>query len=130
VSGSDAALRAAREDAELSARAAQQAAGPPTTVEGFKGHPLYVLQRHITKYQVGPALETSAVSLVVHMPPSTVRVGMATQCSQTGLHNSKAFHTHRFGISITLGPCRSVITDCMQALGLGGSAMAGGRAPG
>jgi hypothetical protein len=49
---SEAALRAAREEAELAARAAQQAAGPPTTVEGFKGHPLYVLQRHITKYQV------------------------------------------------------------------------------
>jgi hypothetical protein len=47
-----AALRAAREDAELSSRAAQQAAGPPTTVDGFKAHPLYVLQRHITKYQV------------------------------------------------------------------------------
>jgi len=50
---SGAALRAAREEAELSARAAQQAAGAPTTVEGFKGHPLYVLERHITKYQVG-----------------------------------------------------------------------------
>jgi xeroderma pigmentosum group C-complementing protein len=61
VSGSDAALRAAREDAELSARAAQQAAGAPTTVDGFKGHPLYVLQRHITKYQVGSLLASSVI---------------------------------------------------------------------
>jgi hypothetical protein len=51
--GGDAALRAAREDAELAAAAARQAAQPPSTIEGFKSHPLYVLQRHIQQKQVG-----------------------------------------------------------------------------
>lgn len=31
---------------------AAQRAGLPTTVEGFRGHALYCLKRHITKYQV------------------------------------------------------------------------------
>jgi hypothetical protein len=48
----DAALRAAREDQELSARAAAAAAGAPNNIEGFKSHPLYMLERHIAKYQV------------------------------------------------------------------------------
>lgn len=53
---SGAVLRAAREDAELSSRADCQAAAPPTTIDGFKAHPLYVLLRHITKYQVSSVL--------------------------------------------------------------------------
>ena len=41
----------AREDAELKQRAQRERRGLPTTIEGFKCHPRYVLQRHITKYQ-------------------------------------------------------------------------------
>jgi hypothetical protein len=51
--GDSAALRAKREDAELSHREAAHRRGVPNTIEGFKGHSLYVLQRHISKYQVG-----------------------------------------------------------------------------
>lgn len=43
-------LRLAREEAELASRAAAQAAALPTTIDAFKQHPLYVLERHITKY--------------------------------------------------------------------------------
>jgi hypothetical protein len=45
-------LRSAREDEELAAAAARQAAQPPSSIEGFKAHPLYVLQRHIPQKQV------------------------------------------------------------------------------
>lgn len=47
-----AALRAAREDAELAHRQLSQLQGLPTSIEGFKAHPLYVLKRHIGKYEV------------------------------------------------------------------------------
>ncbi|GMH36283.1 hypothetical protein BSKO_04151 [Bryopsis sp. KO-2023] len=44
-------LQLAREDAELSARATAQQKLVPRTIEEFKKHPVYVLQRHIKKYQ-------------------------------------------------------------------------------
>jgi xeroderma pigmentosum group C-complementing protein len=40
-----------REDAELEQAALRQRHMLPKTIEGFKKHPLYVLKRHITKYQ-------------------------------------------------------------------------------
>lgn len=43
-------LAAAREDAELAQRAQQAKRGLPTTIDGFKSHPTYVLQRHVAKY--------------------------------------------------------------------------------
>ncbi|CAG9465187.1 unnamed protein product [Pedinophyceae sp. YPF-701] len=40
------------EDAEeLKAAAARERVRPPTTIEGFKNHPVYTLQRHILSYQ-------------------------------------------------------------------------------
>ncbi|KAL0052801.1 hypothetical protein WJX82_007986 [Trebouxia sp. C0006] len=39
-----------REDAELSQRAASERRGLPSNVEGFKHHPVYVLERHIGRY--------------------------------------------------------------------------------
>lgn len=53
VSGSADAMRAAREEAELSYRALSQLHGLPASIDGFKTHPLYVLKRHVTKYEVG-----------------------------------------------------------------------------
>ncbi|EFJ49372.1 hypothetical protein VOLCADRAFT_89729 [Volvox carteri f. nagariensis] len=44
-------LRAAREAAELHQRGLSQLQGLPTSIEGFKSHPLYVLKRHIGKYE-------------------------------------------------------------------------------
>lgn len=44
-------LLAAREDAELAQRAQLAQRSLPTTIDGFKSHPLYVLQRHISRYQ-------------------------------------------------------------------------------
>ncbi|GAB4822170.1 hypothetical protein N2152v2_009216 [Parachlorella kessleri] len=44
-------LAAAREDADLAQRAQQAKRGLPTTIDGFKSHPVYVLERHIAKYQ-------------------------------------------------------------------------------
>ena len=40
-----------REDAEFKTLGAQEQVSAPATVSGFKTHPLYVLQRHITKFQ-------------------------------------------------------------------------------
>lgn len=40
-----------REDEELKLRVASQLQCLPTSIEGFKTHPLYVLKRHLTKYQ-------------------------------------------------------------------------------
>jgi len=48
----DAALRAKREEAELAHREAAHRHDVPRTIEGFKGHAVYVLQRHVGKYQV------------------------------------------------------------------------------
>ena len=45
-------VRAKREDDELQLRSASQMLGLPTSLEGFKTHPLYILKRHLTKYQV------------------------------------------------------------------------------
>lgn len=42
-----------REDAELEQKVVRERSGLPTTIDGFRCHPLYVLERHITKYQVG-----------------------------------------------------------------------------
>lgn len=39
-----------REDAELSQRAASERQGLPSNVEGFKHHPVFVLERHISRY--------------------------------------------------------------------------------
>ena len=47
-------LRSQREDQELQRRASSLMQDLPTTIEGFKAHPLYILKRHLTKYQVGP----------------------------------------------------------------------------
>ena len=44
-------MAAAREDADLAQRAQQAKRGLPTTIDGFKSHPVYVLERHIAKYQ-------------------------------------------------------------------------------
>jgi xeroderma pigmentosum group C-complementing protein len=53
--GADAAaLLAKREEAELSHREAAHRRGVPATIDAFKGHSLYVLQRHIGKYQARP----------------------------------------------------------------------------
>jgi xeroderma pigmentosum group C-complementing protein len=49
----EATLRAKREEAELATRITAQLAGLPSSIDGFKGHPLYVLGRHVGKYQVG-----------------------------------------------------------------------------
>lgn len=40
-----------REDAELAQQEMKDRQGLPKTIESFKRHPLYVLQRHISKYQ-------------------------------------------------------------------------------
>ncbi len=45
-------LREEREAAELAHKQQASQAGVPTSIEGFQKHPLYVLKRHITKYQV------------------------------------------------------------------------------
>jgi xeroderma pigmentosum group C-complementing protein len=45
-------MLSAREEAELEQRAAAQVSALPTTIEGFKTHSLYMLERHIGKYQV------------------------------------------------------------------------------
>lgn len=42
---------AAREDAEFRARAMVEKKALPRTIEGFKNHPFYILNRHIGKYQ-------------------------------------------------------------------------------
>ncbi|KAL0038560.1 hypothetical protein WJX77_010735 [Trebouxia sp. C0004] len=39
-----------REDAELNQRAASERRGLPSNVEGFKHHPVYILERHIGRY--------------------------------------------------------------------------------
>lgn len=41
----------AREDAELNQRVLAERRGLPTTIDGFKSHPLYILERHIGRYQ-------------------------------------------------------------------------------
>ncbi|GLI64108.1 hypothetical protein VaNZ11_007283 [Volvox africanus] len=63
VSASGADLRAAREAAELQHRGLSQLQGLPTSIEGFKNHPLYVLKRHIGKYE---ALRPRTVPLGLH----------------------------------------------------------------
>ncbi len=45
-------LRDAREAAELSSKEQAGLDTLPTTIDDFKKHPVYVLKRHITKYQV------------------------------------------------------------------------------
>lgn len=52
ASAAAAAMRAKREEAELNHREKAGLAGLPTSIEGFKSHPLYVLKRHIAKYEV------------------------------------------------------------------------------
>ncbi len=51
-----------REDAELGEQAVRDRAALPTTLEGFKKHPLYVLQRHIPRYSA-LAPDTKSVGL-------------------------------------------------------------------
>ncbi|GIL45587.1 hypothetical protein Vafri_2789 [Volvox africanus] len=63
VGSSGADLRAAREAAELQHRGLSQLQGLPTSIEGFKSHPLYVLKRHIGKYE---ALRPGTVPLGLH----------------------------------------------------------------
>ncbi|GIL94232.1 hypothetical protein Vretimale_488 [Volvox reticuliferus] len=63
VGGNGADLRAAREAAELQHRGLSQLQGLPTSIEGFKSHPLYVLKRHIGKYE---ALRPGTVPLGLH----------------------------------------------------------------
>lgn len=45
-------MREMREEAELAQMARAQLHGLPTTIDGFKDHPIYVLRRHIKKYEV------------------------------------------------------------------------------
>jgi Rad4 beta-hairpin domain 1 len=52
-----------REDAELGEKAVVDRAALPTTLEGFKKHPLYVLQRHIPRYS---ALAPGSKSVGLH----------------------------------------------------------------
>ena len=40
-----------REDQELRLKVSSQMQVLPTSIEGFKTHPLYILKRHLTKYQ-------------------------------------------------------------------------------
>ena len=44
-------LAAEREDRELEERAQRAKQGLPTTLDGFKAHSVYVLERHIGRYQ-------------------------------------------------------------------------------
>jgi hypothetical protein len=44
-------LAESREDAELQQRELSERHGLPKTIEGFRKHPLYVLERHISRYQ-------------------------------------------------------------------------------
>ncbi|KAK9858829.1 hypothetical protein WJX84_000716 [Apatococcus fuscideae] len=68
-------MRAQREDAELQQRVTSEKRGMPTTVDGFKVHPVYVLERHIGKYQA--------------LAPGT---------KKSGLHRGEAFF-HRTALS-------------------------------
>ncbi|KAK9840463.1 hypothetical protein WJX74_010195 [Apatococcus lobatus] len=68
-------MRSQREDAELQQRVALEKRGMPTTVDGFKVHPMYVLERHIGKYQA--------------LAPGT---------KKSGLHRGEAFF-HRTALS-------------------------------
>lgn len=43
--------RRCREDAELALKGAAEQASAPASVTAFKQHPLYVLARHVTKFQ-------------------------------------------------------------------------------
>lgn len=52
-----------REDAEMEEKVLAERRGLPTSIEGFKHHPLVILQRHITKYQ---ALMPGAPVLGLH----------------------------------------------------------------
>lgn len=52
-----------REDAELQERVTAEKRGLPNTVDGFKRHPLFILERHITKYQ---ALEPGTKKAGLH----------------------------------------------------------------
>lgn len=52
-----------REDAELAQHEVKERQSLPKTIDGFKRHPLYVLQRHISKYQ---GLSPGASQLGVH----------------------------------------------------------------
>ncbi len=45
-------LRSSREDKELNQRSSSGLRDLPTTIDGFKSHPLYILKRHLTKHQV------------------------------------------------------------------------------
>ena len=56
-------LMAAREDRELELRAASERHTHPTTIEGFKKHAVFILARHIAKYQ---ALHPSAKPAGTH----------------------------------------------------------------
>ena len=66
-----------REDAELGERAVLDRAALPTTVEGFKRHPTYTLQRHVGRYQ---ALRPGVKSVGLHRRAPLLRqcaVGMS-----------------------------------------------------
>lgn len=55
-----------REDAELQEKAEADRSMLPSTVEGFKKHPTYVLQRHIGRYV---ALHPDAKAVGYHRCP-------------------------------------------------------------
>lgn len=57
-----ASMRAKREAAELEHKQKTGLSGLPTSIEGFKVHPLYVLKRHITKYEVGMCVSIRPLS--------------------------------------------------------------------
>ena len=52
-----------REDAEFESRAAAEQVGAPASVAAFKAHPLYVLRRHVSKFQ---ALEPGTAPVGTH----------------------------------------------------------------
>ena len=61
--GSTIDIVAAREDKELQQKAISERHDLPTTIEGFKAHPRFMLHRHISKYQ---ALRPGAKPMGMH----------------------------------------------------------------
>jgi xeroderma pigmentosum group C-complementing protein len=60
--------RDAQEDAELTAKAAQE--GMPKNVADFRGHPLYALERHIRRNEViHPKVESGKINVGTAMKP-------------------------------------------------------------
>lgn len=63
TAGGSTVLAERREDAELAQQEVKERQSLPKTIDGFKRHKLYVLQRHISKYQ---GLAPGAAPLGLH----------------------------------------------------------------